>query len=305
MTYWPDDQIVHPNPAALRDEDEAAWLDLRRQGIGGSEAAAVCRVPTYLTPYQVWLDKTGTYRPEFTGNEAIYWGNVLEPILAHHFSKEHPELRVEYDGLPMLRSRVYPWMQTNLDAVLIDADDRLGVLEIKTTGVWLEDEWEGDDAPLAATFQVLHNAIVAGAEFAWVCCLIGGQKFVSRHVPIDGEVVDEIIDREHRFWHENVLGGVIPELVARDYDTVRERWPEDDGSRVDLPDEARKWIAEYVRLGVEEKRASEGRQAVANELRAAIGDGKVGFLDGEPVISWASGARGRSLRVLKAGKGLA
>jgi len=35
------------------------WLNERRKGIGGSDAAAICGVSPYRTPLQVWKDKRG------------------------------------------------------------------------------------------------------------------------------------------------------------------------------------------------------------------------------------------------------
>ena len=39
------------------------WLALRRGYIGGSDAAAVVGLSPYVTPYQVWAEKTGKVEP--------------------------------------------------------------------------------------------------------------------------------------------------------------------------------------------------------------------------------------------------
>jgi len=39
------------------DRDE--WLSFRKQGIGGSDASAVCGLSRRKSPMAVWLDKTG------------------------------------------------------------------------------------------------------------------------------------------------------------------------------------------------------------------------------------------------------
>lgn len=302
MTYWPEDQIICADTDALRTEDELLWLELRKQGIGGSEAAGVCGVTKYKTPYQVWLDKTGVYPNTFEGNERTYWGTVLEPIVAHHFAQEHPELVVEHCPV-MLRARDYPWMIGNPDRLLWNADGEMGVLEVKTTGEWMAHEWDGDDLPLPAYFQTLHYAIVTGATFAWCACLIGGQTFVAREVPMDPDIIRELVDREHEFWHQNVLNGVAPRMMSADYETTSERWPEDNGEVVDLPDPARVWLRDYLAASEALKLAEEQKGAAGNEIRAALGDAKLGLLEDEPVVSWATTARGgRTLRVLKAGK---
>lgn len=39
--------------------DREKWLEERRKGIGGSDAAALVGMNSYSTPYMVWADKTG------------------------------------------------------------------------------------------------------------------------------------------------------------------------------------------------------------------------------------------------------
>ena len=51
----------------------AEWLELRRRGIGGSDAAAVCGLDPWRSPFEVWLDKTGLFVDE-TAGEAVRWG---------------------------------------------------------------------------------------------------------------------------------------------------------------------------------------------------------------------------------------
>ena len=34
------------------------WLELRKKGIGGSDASIVCGINKYKSPVELWLDKT-------------------------------------------------------------------------------------------------------------------------------------------------------------------------------------------------------------------------------------------------------
>ncbi|MCB1614397.1 MAG: YqaJ viral recombinase family protein, partial [Pseudomonadales bacterium] len=56
--------VVPANPPALRLVSTKAmsredWLDVRRRGIGASEAAAACGISPYQSPLELWLIKTG------------------------------------------------------------------------------------------------------------------------------------------------------------------------------------------------------------------------------------------------------
>ena len=46
------------------------WLELRKQGIGWSDAGAVCGVTPYSSPIKVFLDKTSGETEEID-NEAV------------------------------------------------------------------------------------------------------------------------------------------------------------------------------------------------------------------------------------------
>ena len=70
--------------ASTRDMTREQWLEERRKGIGGSDAAAIAGLSPWKSPVAVWLEKTGQVEPEEPG-EAAYWGTVLEDVVARNF----------------------------------------------------------------------------------------------------------------------------------------------------------------------------------------------------------------------------
>ncbi|MDN5596762.1 MAG: YqaJ viral recombinase family protein, partial [Pseudomonas sp.] len=68
------------------------WLAVRKGGIGSSDAAAAVGLNPYKSQLELWLEKTGRdaslprIDPQDEESPA-YWGNVLEPIVAWHYSK--------------------------------------------------------------------------------------------------------------------------------------------------------------------------------------------------------------------------
>ena len=62
--------------------------ELRKLYIGGTDIAALLRMHPYRKKYRVWQEKTGRMDPEnLDDNEAVYWGNVLEDIIAARYSE--------------------------------------------------------------------------------------------------------------------------------------------------------------------------------------------------------------------------
>ena len=68
------------------------WLQIRKQGIGSSDAAAAVGLNPYKSQLELWMEKTGrdAGMPKADPQDEespMYWGNVLEPIVAWHYSK--------------------------------------------------------------------------------------------------------------------------------------------------------------------------------------------------------------------------
>ena len=57
------------------------WLRKRKEGIGGSDAGAICGLNPYVSPLGVYQDKTSSEIPEYD-NEAMRQdgGRCLEPL---------------------------------------------------------------------------------------------------------------------------------------------------------------------------------------------------------------------------------
>ena len=58
--------------AATNDLPYEDWLELRRNGIGGSDAAAVCGVSRYKSPVELWMEKTDRIKPTEAGDSALH-----------------------------------------------------------------------------------------------------------------------------------------------------------------------------------------------------------------------------------------
>lgn len=47
-----------------RVDREAAWLESRKKGVGGSDVSTIMGLNKYKTSYQLWMEKTGRMQPE-------------------------------------------------------------------------------------------------------------------------------------------------------------------------------------------------------------------------------------------------
>jgi putative phage-type endonuclease len=204
------------------EEERRAWLAARREGIGGSDVAAIMGVSRWKTPLAVYLDKIG-HGEEVEDNEPMYWGRALEPIVALEFMRRTC-LPLKGIGESLrFKSICYPWMVATLDG-LVEDEENPGVLEVKTSrsgAEWGEDGSE--DIPQDYVLQGTHYMIVTGRRVCWFPVLIGGSDFRIYRMNYDEELADIITVEEKRFWHEHVLARNPP--PATTVEDARAKWP--------------------------------------------------------------------------------
>lgn len=61
-----------------------AWLEVRKGGIGSSDAAAAVGLSPYKSQLELWMEKTGRsegFQPKGL-DDPTYWGTQLEPLVA-------------------------------------------------------------------------------------------------------------------------------------------------------------------------------------------------------------------------------
>lgn len=154
------------------------WLEQRKGGIGGSDAAAILGLSPYKSNVQLWEEKTGRRKSQDISNKAfVEYGKRAEAPLRELFALEHPEYRVCYDEFKIVAAlEKHPWLFATLDGELTQYDESkpyskislLGVLEIKTTEIMRSTQWAewNGQVPQHYYIQVLHQLLATGYDFA-------------------------------------------------------------------------------------------------------------------------------------------
>ena len=193
------------NIKVLGYENEDDWHELRAKRIGGSDVGAILGVNPYKSIVDVYVDKTEG--SDFKGNNATYWGHVLEGTVLKEFSNRHKELIV-YE-VPY--SVVNDFLIANLDGALKDKETGdYGVLEIKTTSLWNKKDWEDDVIPQYYYAQVQHYLMLTGYKFAYIAVLIGGQQYKEFKIERSEEDINLIRNKATEFYQENLLKKIPP-----------------------------------------------------------------------------------------------
>lgn len=206
-------------------ENREKWLEMRKNGIGGSEAGAAVGMNKYKSNVALWHEKTGIDVPEdISDKPAVAYGKNAESYLRELFRLDFPQYAVDYHEFGMYFADGFPFMFATLDGELTEiSTGRRGVLEIKTTTIqnslqW--DEWNGK-IPDNYYIQVLHQLICTGFDFAVLKAKIryfrdGILNIAVRHYFIEKADVSADIEfirqRENMFW-QSVVDKKCPALI--------------------------------------------------------------------------------------------
>jgi putative phage-type endonuclease len=276
--------------ASTADMPRDEWLSIRRRGIGGSDIAAIAGLNPWRSPMQVYLEKIRAI-PEEPENEAMYWGKVLEQVVADEFARRNG-LKVQRVNA-VLQHPKYPIFLANIDRLVKDKPKGDAVLEIKTTSSYGAKEWEDEKEPGKvkvpdwAMVQLQWYLSITGLKRGFLAALIGGQKYVQAEVERDDEAIGYLHQIALDFW-KLVENRTPPEMDGSEAarEVVNLLYPVAQESRiVDLPPEALELIAEYETAKEEEKAAAERKEAAANKLKLLLGEAEKGRI-GDRLVVW-------------------
>ena len=212
------------------------WLTVRKGGVGSSDAAAAVGLNPYKSQLELWMEKTGrdAVLPKTDPNDEtspLYWGLLLEPIVAAHYTKRtgHKVRRVN----AVLQHPTEPWMLANLDREVVGVPD-VQILECKTAGINGARLWR-DGVPEYIQLQVLHQLAVTGKQAADVAVLICGQELQVHRIERNEVMIKQLMLLERQFWSYVELDEEPPSDGSDSADVaLRALYPKDNGNTIDL-----------------------------------------------------------------------
>lgn len=266
---------------------------MRRNGIGGSDMPIILGLSSYMTPYQLFLEKRGLIerQPE---TEMQRWGNILEPVIREEFARRH-EVVVETPDT--IIDPFVPYMLANVDGLIPEWN---AVLEIKTANPYMQKEWDDamdDGIPLAYMSQVAHYCAVTGSSKAYVSVFIGThdyREFVYLRQP---DIEKTIYDAAEKFWNA-VQSGIEPDM--RTIEDLRLRYKQSSPEPKMVTDKVNHHLTELANAKLKCKELESAMEQHKFEIMSylAESDCLVG-LDGKPVATWKANKKGVRTFLLK------
>lgn len=274
----------------IQYQTEAEWLAHRKQDITSTEVAGLFASSPYTTEFELYHKKTGALDADtFEVNERMVWGNRLEAAIAHGIAEDYglivEPLKV-YMRIPDLR------LGSSFDYKVVgivegfDGDEiardmfrqhGAGILEIKNVdGLQFKRGWveEGDviEAPVHIEFQVQTQLEVSDLNWAIIAPLVGGNtpKVVIRER--DREVGAAIAEKVAAFWARVITKNPPDPDYLNDADTIGKLYVDNDGSTIDLSDDARliSLCLKYKQAAAAAKEADDDKKAARAEILTII-----------------------------------
>ena len=285
----------------LYDTKNLTWDQKRQGGIGGSDIGAICGKNSYKNAIDVFQDKT--VGSSFTGNDITDFGHIMEPHIADMFQKKYGELFEVKVDKKHYQCKDYPWLNGNIDRKLIDLKTgEAGVLEIKTTRTFNNDEWgkgcafgvdfrlvlSDSKVPESYFYQVQHYLLCTGFSFAWLCAFSRDNCELRIYkIDADKAVQNYIRKTGTEFWFNNVIKGIPP---AKDVPFAERK---SNGESIDADSSIIEKVAALKDIQAQIEALESQEKALKTEIQDYIGENEI-LLDvatEKPLATWKSSER--------------
>lgn len=245
------------------------WLAERRQGIGGSDLAAILGISKWKTPYDVWLDKTGRHvEPE---NDNMIRGRLMEPVIRGLYEAKHGVTLTDTGHL----IATDPLIMGTPDAM-----DGETVIEFKSTRWFAFKAWRGE-IPIDYWAQMQHYMYLTGARDAVLVVLVDGADMHEFPVTYDSEWTRNAIKQSVEWWQTYVSTDTPPPMPEPKPEPV-------DGAVMVADEELKSMINELRDIRSLEDDIKARREQIEDIIKETIGTHEAVTIDGKQAVTWKS-----------------
>ena len=266
----------------IRRDSREEWLELRKKYIGGADAASVCGLNDYQSPYALWCEKTGV-TPPFEGNLRTRIGTEMEPIIAKLFEEETGK-KVQNCNFSLVND-AFPWAMADVDRMVTGED---AILEIKSTSSLNLKHYRNGDYPARFYVQCQHYLAVTERKKAYLAVLIGNSDFKIFEIERDEDEIAALMDMEKQFY-EYMVNRQEPPAVAADVESLDLTYPVSNGGSIELFGQ-KPVMKQWLDLKAEIAGLQEKMDGIAAVLKQDMGEAEIGT-DGEYIATWQNRKR--------------
>jgi len=260
------------------------WLEMRKRGIGGSDAAAVCNLSPWVSRYRLWAIKTGQAEDD-PENEAMRMGSLLEPVIRQRYVDE-TGYTVKTYPLEIFQHDTIDFMLASVDGLPVEVDVVLECKTARSKRGWGEPGT--DEVPLHYRLQGAHYMAVMDRMQVDYAVLFGDFDFAIYHLERDYDLEDSLIEEEREFW-QLVLDRTPPDELEPGDALIR--WPDAVPAKTASGGPEERGVATALSVAKDfNKRLEVLIDKLSGRLKVAIGDSEALEIDGDIVATWKNAA---------------
>ena len=256
-------------------ESREEFLKERMTGIGGSDAASICRMNKWSNPVKVYLDKIGE-GDHLEDNIRMKIGRALEDGMLNLY-EEITGLQLSYNP-GLIRHPKYDFLFAHVDGIVNDSH----IVEIKVISSPNHSEWaepvdDGYDPkesiPVSYYYQIMHYLMVTGLDEGHMFAYLGGFNPVRLYkFKRNPAFIARMRAAEINFWKQNVLKKKAPKPMTQEEVKLLFPKPEtDDMKEATVEDEV--CVDEIKTINKELNDLKKKKQDAIDYLAAHIGSG--------------------------------
>lgn len=212
----------NPKLSAIPFDNEEEWLQLRTQGIGGSDAGAILGLNKYSSPLSVYKAKVDGVSKDLSDNANVRRGKELEDFIMTKYVQPKMQEHGYVTGKPdfMIVNSDYPFLRANVDGIaksITGASYKTSLLiEIKCVSAFAEDAWDGAEyggIPPYYYAQIQHYLAVTGMKAGYLVALFD-RTWSVKWYPIkrDETFIADMLPKLRQFYEVNMQMEIPPKI---------------------------------------------------------------------------------------------
>lgn len=266
--------------------------DDRTTYIGGSDAASALQVSPWRSRYMAWAEKVGIEPPpDLDKMQFVYFGTVLEPIVAQEFMKRTGrKVRVKR---ALVRHKTIPYIAGHIDRTVFG---ERAFLECKTSNAFDYKRWGASESGMSGVpehylAQCDHYMFLLDCTHCYVAVLIGGNDFRWYRIERDAKREEKLVAAEKEFWDFVQTKDPPPVYTEED---ARKRWKTAIlGTSVAVTMLERTKVVRLAKVQEQIKELSKERDAIRDLLIPMFQDRQYLSESGEPIMRFDVGSQSR------------
>lgn len=247
------------------------WLEYRRSGIGGSDAATIVGLQRFGSQLELWADKRGLLPPK-EDSEVMRQGHDLEDYVARRWMEATGKRVRRINSI--MQNPDYPFALANVDREVVGEN---AGLECKTTSLYNKSDFESGEIPPAYYVQCQHYMAVMGYDRMYLAVLVLSGGFYHFLIERSQSEIDALMDQERLWWESYMLKDAEPPADGSDSsdDTLRIIHPKGEDETRLLMDKEQE-LSRLEELSAEIDKLTLERDTIRQSIMQALGDASYG-----------------------------